>query len=142
MRNSAPTPPRVPGFHPADQVFIDLRGEEDAESVAGEEEAGCFVPHVDRPRFDDVGRGGGVFAGHREADDEAEEEEEPVPRRECAGDGAEREHEDREDHCGFASPFVAGRAEDQSAEPPRDEGRGNEGGRFNQGEVERFGYQG
>ena len=45
----APTPPRVPGLHPADQVFIDLCGEEDAESVAGKEEAGCFVPHVDRP---------------------------------------------------------------------------------------------
>lgn len=90
----APTPPRVPGLHPADQVFIDLSGEEDPESVAGKEEAGCFVPHVDRPRFNDIGRGGRVLAGHGESDDEAEEEEEPIPRCECARDGSEREHED------------------------------------------------
>ena len=134
----SPTPAGVHRINPGHEVLVDLSSGDDAEGVAGEKEARRLVTHVLGPRLDDVRGGCGVLACHREANDEAQDEQNPEVRSERTGDRPESEHEDRQDHRWLAPVAVTDCAEDEAADPAADEGRRNQGCALDERQAECF----
>ena len=123
---------------PGHEVLVDLSSGDNAEGVAGEQEARGLVAHVLGPRLDDVGCRCRVLTGHREADDEAQNEQNPEVRCESAGNGAEGEHEDRQHHCGLTAVAVTDSSEHEATDPAADEGGRNQGCALDQRQTERL----
>ena len=123
----APAPSGVHRIDPCHEVLVDLGGGDDAEGIARQQEARSLVAHVLGPRLDDVGGGSRVFSGHREANDESQDEEDPEVRRERASDGSESEHEDRQDHGGLAPIAVADGSQDEATDPSANKRGRNQG---------------
>ena len=125
QEQGAPAPTGVHRVNPGHEVLVDLRGGDNTEGVAGEKETRGLVAHVLGPRLDHVRCGRRVFAGHCKADDEAQDEENPEVGSESAGDRAEGEHEDRQDHRRLTSVAIANSSEHEATDPAA-----NKGGRY------------
>ncbi len=75
-------------------------------------------------------------------DDRPEDEHRPVAPGEAAQEAAACEAQDADDHGALAAEAVGDRAQQQAAEPPRDEGGADERGDLDQAEVELVGQLG